>query len=208
MKIIMKKRQTLVILLATATLFVGCYRGRPSQKPPVHLIPDMDSQPKYDTQEASGFFEDGSTMRLPVEGTVAVGHLDNDSPYYRGKNDNGSFVAKTPVPITLPLLKRGRERFNIYCSPCHSRVGDGNGIVVKRGYLPPPTFHSDRLRDVEDGYIFNVITNGIRNMPSYSHQVPVSDRWAIVAYVRALQRSQNAKLADVPVELKEKITKK
>ena len=204
----MNKRQLFIILIASATLLSGCYRGKPSTKPPVHLIPDMDSQPKYDTQESSRYFEDGSSMRLPVDGTVAVGHLNEDSKYYKGKNNNGSFVKKNPVDVTLPLLNRGRQQFNIYCAPCHGRVGDGNGIVVKHGFLPPPTFHADRLRDVEDGYIYDVITNGIRNMPSLAHQVPVSDRWAIVGYVRALQRSQNATLNDVPIELREKITKK
>jgi len=204
----MKKINLLIVFVAAATLFSCCYRGRQSEKPPVHLIPDMDSQPKYDAQEASSYFEDGSTMRLPVEGTVAVGHLNEDNVYYKGKNDDGSFVKHNPVAVTLPVLKRGRERFNIYCAPCHGQIGDGNGIVVKRGFLPPPTFHGDHLRNVEDGHIFNVISNGIRNMPSYAHQVPVSDRWAIVAYVRALQRSQNASIKDVPVELREKITKK
>jgi len=204
----MNKRQLFIILIASATLLSGCYRGKPSTKPPVHLIPDMDSQPKYDTQESSRYFEDGSSMRLPVDGTVAVGHLNEDSKYYKGKNNNGSFVKKNPVDVTLPLLNRGRQQFNIYCAPCHGRVGDGNGIVVKHGFLPPPTLHADRLRDVEDGYIYDVITNGIRNMPSLAHQVPVSDRWAIVGYVRALQRSQNATLNDVPIELREKITKK
>ena len=204
----MNKRQLFIILIASATLLSGCYRGKPSTKPPVHLIPDMDSQPKYDTQESSRYFEDGSSMRLPVDGTVAVGHLNEDSKYYKGKNNNGSFVKKNPVDVTLPLLNRGWQQFNIYCAPCHGRVGDGNGIVVKHGFLPPPTFHADRLRDVEDGYIYDVITNGIRNMPSLAHQVPVSDRWAIVGYVRALQRSQNATLNDVPIELREKIKKK
>ena len=204
----MKNTTLTIFIFSIAALLGGCYRGRPSAKPPVHLIPDMDSQPRYDTQEQSNFFEDGSTMRLPVEGTVAFGHLNDDPAFFKGKNQNGSYIKLNPAPVTLPMIKRGRERYNIYCAPCHSQVGDGNGIVVKRGYLPPPTFHSDRLRAIEDGYLYDVVTNGIRNMPSYAHQIPVQDRWAIVAYTRALQKSQNASIKDVPEELREKLTKK
>jgi mono/diheme cytochrome c family protein len=105
----------------------------------------------------------------------------------------------------MELLKRGQERFNIFCSPCHGRLGDGKGIVVERGYSPPPTFHSDRVRSFPDGHIFDVITNGIRNMPPYGPQIPASDRWAIVAYFRALQRSQNATVNDIPVELRDQV---
>ena len=204
----MKNTTLTIFIFSIAALLGGCYRGRPSAKPPVHLIPDMDSQPRYDTQEQSNFFEDGSTMRLPVEGTVAFGYLNDDPAFFKGKNQNGSYIKLNPAPVTLPMIKRGRERYNIYCAPCHSQVGDGNGIVVKRGYLPPPTFHSDRLRAIEDGYLYDVVTNGIRNMPSYAHQIPVQDRWAIVAYTRALQKSQNASIKDVPEELREKLTKK
>ena len=105
----------------------------------------------------------------------------------------------------MQLLKRGQERFNIYCAPCHGQTGDGQGIVVQRGYLPPPSYHQDRLRKMPDGYIFDVITNGVRNMPSYRHQVPVADRWAIVSYLRALQRSQNATINDIPPEMRETV---
>ena len=203
------KNITVIIFLFCAAIFIsGCYRGRPSKKPPIHLVPDMDSQPRYDSQEESGYFEDAATMRLPVQGTIAIGQLNEDVAYYQGKNNSGAFVRDMPVEITLPMLRRGQQRFNIYCTSCHSRIGDGNGIVVKKGYLPPPTFHSERLRNVEDGHIFDVITNGIRNMPSHAHQIPVEDRWAIVAYIRALQKSQNATIDDVPVELREEITKK
>ena len=201
-------QKVIILPLLVVVLFAGCYRGQPKKKPPIHLVPDMDSQPKYDTQEYSTYFEDGSTMRLPVQGTVAIGHLDEDPAYYEGKNERGNFIRQNARPINMVLLKRGQERFNIYCAPCHGQVGDGTGIVVKHGYMPPPTFHQDRLRDIEDGYIFDVITNGIRNMPSYAHQVPVDDRWAIVAYVRALQRSQDASMNDVPEELRAQISKK
>ena len=204
----MNKIMLFIFLITATALFTGCYRGQPSKKPPIHLIPDMDSQPKYDAQEQSSYFRDGSTMRLPVEGTVAIGHLNDDIAYYKGKNNNGSFVKANPVEVTLPMLKRGQQRYNIYCAPCHGQVGDGNGIIVKKGYLPPPSFHSERIRALEDGAVYDIISNGIRNMPSYAHQIPVQDRWAIVAYVQALQKSQNATINDVPEELREKITKK
>jgi mono/diheme cytochrome c family protein len=185
----------------------GCYRGRPSAKPPVHLNPNMDDQPKYEAMEASKFFENHAAMRVPVEGTVPRGWLRLDVEYYTGKTADGKLVKEIPVEVTLPMLQHGQERFNIYCSPCHGRAGDGKGIIVNRGYVPPPSFHQDRLRAVEDGHIFDVITNGIRNMPSYRHQIPVEDRWAIVAYFRALERSQNASADDVPPEVLKKLQK-
>jgi mono/diheme cytochrome c family protein len=111
-------------------------------------------------------------------------------------------VNKMPVKLTSILLERGQKRYNIYCTPCHGLTGSGQGIVIKRGFLPPPSFHLDRLRDIEDGHIFDVISKGIRNMPSYSYQIPVADRWAIVGYFRALQRSQNATLKDIPEDVK------
>ena len=144
-------------------------------------------------------------MQLPVAGTVARGQLRADSVYYHGRDSNGELVLTIPVVMTSQLLRRGRERYDIYCSPCHSRVGDGRGIMTKRGYVPPPTFHNDRLRKVADGHLFDVISNGLRNMPSYAHQVPVDDRWAIVAYMRALQRSRNATIEDIPEKLRDQI---
>ena len=151
------------------------------------------------------FFDNNATMRVPVEGTVPRGWLREDVEYYTGKTEDGELIDEIPVDITLPLLQRGHERFNIYCSPCHGAVGDGQGVIVKRGYVPPPSFHVERLRNIEDGHIFDVITNGLRNMPSYRHQIPVEDRWAIVAYFRALERSQNASAEDVPDEVLKKI---
>jgi hypothetical protein len=202
-------RNILIAPLLLTALFLGsCQRGRPSEKPPVHIIPDMDSQPRYDTQQFGAFFSDRLAMRIPDSGVVAIGQLHDAPIFYAGKDKDGKYVPLTPLTISLPLLQRGRERFDIYCSPCHSRVGDGKGIVVSRGFVPPPTFHDARLRGVEDGYIFNVIINGLRNMPSYKAQIPVIDRWAITAYVRALQRAQNGRLQDVPEELRDQLTKK
>lgn len=180
----------------------GCYQGRPSGQPPIHLNPNMDHQPKYNPQAESRFFVNRSAMRMPVPGTVAVGDLHEDEVYYRGIDARGDTVRTMPVPVTLALLRRGQQRFNIYCAPCHSRVGDGHGIVVQRGLIPPPTFHSEKLRNYRDGYIFNVISHGIRNMPAYGPQIPVADRWAIVAYFRALQRSQNASIDDMPEDIR------
>lgn len=198
----MKKSIQLFIPLMISILMISCYRGKPSEDPPVHLNPNMDSQPKYEAQEASEFFEDGSAMRPPVPGTVARGDLREDDAYYRGRNGDGSLLVRLPVEITMKLLQHGRERYNIYCAPCHDQSGSGKGIVIKKGFLPPPSLHLERLRESPDGHIFDVVSNGIRNMPSYKHQIPVADRWAIVAYIRALQRSQNARAGDVPEDLR------
>ncbi len=201
-----KKNHTLIyIVLFTTVIVLGGCQGRPKQKPPVHPILDMDFQPKYEYQEKSRFFDDGISMRQPIPGTVARGKLHDDIAYNTGKNQDGSLVEKSPVPVTFTGLERGRERFDIYCSPCHSKIGDGKGILVNRGYIPPPSFHTDVIRNYADGHIFDVISHGIRNMPSYGHQVPVKDRWLIVNYIRALQRSQNANIDDVPVEMRDKI---
>jgi mono/diheme cytochrome c family protein len=186
-------------------VIVGCTRERPSEEAPIHLNPNMDSQPKYKAQGESEFFDDGATMRAPVAGTVARGDLREDDRFYKGKNADGSFVENAPVEVNSQLLNRGKERYDIYCAPCHSRVGDGRGIMVDRGYVPPPTFHSDRIREMPDGGIFDVITNGVRNMPGYRHQINPKDRWAIVMYTRALQRSRNATIDDIPIELRETV---
>lgn len=193
-----------LVSLILVGMMIAC-QGRPSEEPPIHLNPDMDNQPKYKAQSQSAFFADSAAMRHPVPGTVAREELRADDVYYRGLEADGRPVTKNPVPVDMRMLERGEERFDIYCSPCHGRVGDGRGIMVQRGYVPPPTFHDDRIRQLPDGEIFNVISHGIRNMPAYAHQIPVADRWAVIAYLRALQRSQNAKLEDIPVELQDKV---
>ena len=124
------------ILCGIMILSLGCARERPSGKPPIHLNPDMDNQPKYKAQSKSAFFEDGATMRTPVAGTVALGELEDDDRYYKGVDEKGAFIKTAPVEVTMQLLDRGQERYNIYCSPCHSRVGDGKGIMMTRGYVP------------------------------------------------------------------------
>ena len=160
---------------------------------------DMHDQPRYKPLAKSTFFDDHRSARPRVPGTVARGHLPGDPALETGKAGT-AFVAAVPVPIDLPLLKRGEQRYGIYCAPCHGRVGRGDGMIVRRGYRPPPSFHIDRLRAQPAGYFFDVITAGFGAMPDYAAQVSVPDRWAIVAYVRALQLSQNATMADVPAQ--------
>ena len=158
---------------------------------------DMHDQPKYKPLKSSAFFEDGRDSRPLVADTVARGHLDDDALLYTGKTGTG-FADEFPFAVTADVLARGQERFNIYCTPCHDRTGGGNGMIVRRGYRRPPSFHIDRLRAAPAGYFFDVITHGFGVMPDYSSQVPVTDRWAIVSYIRALQLSQHATLADAP----------
>jgi mono/diheme cytochrome c family protein len=199
----MKRTHTMMrMIIFAAGITLSACQGRPSEQPPIHLNPNMSHQPKYKPQSEAKDLDGNtiSTMRAPVDGTVARGELREDNIYYTAKDDKGKDVTKIPVPVTMELLMRGQERYNIYCSPCHGQTGRGNGIVVQRGMLPPPTYHSDMMRQFPDGHFFDVITNGIRNMPSYRSQVPVPDRWAIVSYIRALQRSEYAKLDDIPQE--------
>lgn len=158
---------------------------------------DMQDQPRYDPLSSSSFFRDGRSSRPQVPGTIARGHLGDDDFLDTGKVD-GAFVTSFPFPVTADVLRRGHERYDIYCSPCHDRTGSGNGMIAQRGYKHPPSFHIDRLRDMPPGYFFSVATGGFATMPGYATQVPIPDRWAIVAYIRALQLSQHATLADVP----------
>nr|MBN2278173.1 cytochrome c [candidate division Zixibacteria bacterium] len=196
---------TIMVLIFMAAFMAGCARERPSTRTPIHVNPNMDHQPKYRPQSESNFFADSASMRVPAAGTVAHGQLRDNIVFYQGKKPTGEFVKENPIPITMELLRRGHERFDIYCSPCHSRLGDGKGIMLSRGYVPPPSFHTDRIRSIPDGQIFDVISNGFGNMPSYSHQIPADDGWTIVAYLRALQLSQKAGVDDVPVELRDRI---
>lgn len=160
---------------------------------------DMHNQPKYKPLAGSEFFADGRASRPLVEGTVARGHLKVDEHLYTGKV-GGRFVDAFPFPVTRQVLERGRERYNIYCAVCHGREGQGRGMIVQRGFRQPPSYHTDRLRQAPAGHFFDVITNGFGSMYSYASRLSVEDRWAIVAYIRALQLSQNATLDDVPPE--------
>lgn len=164
---------------------------------------DMHDQPKAKPQSKSNFFVDGRTGRLPVEGTVARGDLREDDHLYRGKVD-GVFVTTFPFKIDAAIMERGRERYTIYCTPCHGRTGLGNGMVIQRGFkVPAASHHMERLRLAPVGYWFDVITNGFGVMFGYAAQIPVKDRWAIIAYVRALQLSRNATAEDVPAAERE-----
>lgn len=159
---------------------------------------DMHVQPRENPLARSDFYSDHRSERPPVEGTVARGELQADSYFYTGKigNNPGDMM---PFPVTKEILARGRERFNIFCAPCHSRLGDGNGFVPSRGFSrKPPSFHDERLMKAPVGYFFDVMTNGFGIMQDYASQIPTQDRWDIIAYIRALQLSQNATMADVP----------
>jgi mono/diheme cytochrome c family protein len=170
-----------ILILATLAIAAGCRQ-------------EMYDQPKYKDLRRSNFFADHRQARPLPAGTVARGFLQEDSRVFAGKVGN-ALVTEFPVPVDAALLARGRERFDIFCSPCHDRSGRGGGMVVKRGYRAPPSFHIERLREAPVGHFFDVITNGFGVMPDYSVQIDVSDRWAIVAYVRALQLSQYAPVA-------------
>ena len=158
---------------------------------------DMHDGPRYEPYEKSAFFTDGRAMRPQVEGTVARGQLRENEALYTGRS-GGVFLASYPVPLSEELVRRGQQRYSIYCTPCHGLTGRGDGMIVRRGYRQPPSFHTDRLRQQPPGYFYDVIAHGFGAMPDYASQVAVEDRWAIAAYIRALQLSQNATLADVP----------
>lgn len=182
-----------IVGICILAIGLSACRGQLSEKPPIHPNMNMDQQPRKEAQEVNRFFEDGRASRTPVEGTVARGFNKSDKAYYEGTNPDGSFIAEIPVDVTKSFLYRGQERYDIFCTPCHGTVGDGRGIIMtgRYGYVPAPSYHDDRLREVPDGEIYSSIYNGVRSMPSYATQIPVEDRWAIVAYIRALQASQN-----------------
>ena len=165
---------------------------------------DMHDQPKYTALQQTTFFTDNRSARPLVAGTVARGQLREDTVLYGGKV-NGADAEVFPFPIDDKVMARGQDRFNIYCSPCHGRTGQGNGMVVQRGYRRPPTYHQDRLRTAPVGHFFDVVTNGFGAMPDYATQIRAEDRWAIVAYIRALQLSQHATIGDVPAAERDKI---
>ena len=160
---------------------------------------DMHDQPKFKPYAKSDFFADQRSARPLVDGTIARGHLRDDAVLYTGKAA-GKPVEEFPFAVTAAVMARGQERFDIFCSPCHGRTGAGDGMIVRRGYRKPPTFHQDRLRQAAPGYTFDVITSGFGAMPDYAQQIPARDRWAIVAYIKALQRSQNAPAGTLPAE--------
>jgi mono/diheme cytochrome c family protein len=163
------------------------------------LRQDMADQPKNRPQSPSEFFSDGRSERPLIENTVAHGAVDND--VYNVAKDYSGF----PVPVDEKLLKRGEDRYKVFCTPCHGLQGDGNGMAAVRGMKHPPTYHIDRLRQASNGYFYDVVTNGFGSMYSYAERIPPRDRWAIIAYVRALQLSRNARVSDLPEGLRQKL---
>lgn len=178
----------LLVMLAT---FLGACRGQPSEKPPIYTQSNMYWQDRFNAQQENPFFEDHRAMREPVQGTVARGHLENDLAFFQGINDDGSYVERIPVDVTRSFLMRGQHQYNIFCTACHGGVGDGNGPVSDYGYIAASLL-TENARNMPDGEIYSAIYNGVRTMNSYRHQIKAKDRWAIVAYVRALQLSQDA----------------
>lgn len=177
-------RGSVAIALLALTLSSGCYQK-------------MGRQPRYDPLEPSAFFADGMTARPRIEGTVARGELSSD-PYFETGKINGQVGDGFPMPVTEAVMNRGESRFNIFCAQCHGRLGDGNGMIPARGFRRPPSFHTEALRAARAGHFFDVMTNGFASMPPYRTMVPARDRWAIAAYIRALQLSQGATMSDVP----------
>lgn len=182
-------------VVALPVLLAGCRQPRQA----------MYDQPKYEPYEAARLWDNGTMARPFPDGTVARGRHEDDRAYLTGTLSTGDFAPAIPERFTVDrqLLRRGQQRFNIYCSPCHGKLGFGDGMIVQRGFLQPPSYHQQRLREMPDGYFFDVMTRGFGQMPSYASQVPVDDRWAIVTYIRALQLSQNARLAALPEEVQE-----
>lgn len=213
------------ILVCCAVLALAGFRGGKMSQPPIEIFPDMDHQPKYQPQHPTDFFADGRAARKPVEGTIPLGYtlehrflqsgakngtlgptgFSNVPDYYNTGKIGDSYGDGFPLEVTEQLLQRGEERFNISCAVCHGRTGSGNGIVTQYGLVGVANFHDERIRTMPDGQIFSTITNGKTNMGAYGPLIAVEDRWAIVTYVRALQRSQNATVADLSEEAKKQL---
>ncbi|CAN5419350.1 hypothetical protein BH23BAC3_BH23BAC3_17670 [soil metagenome] len=179
-------------LFLLALLLMAC-RGQQSENPPISPQQNMQFQDRFNAQQENPFFENNMAMRAPVEGTVSRGAMRQNTALYEGTGDDGEYVTENPMDVTRSFLYRGKDRYDIFCATCHGGTGDGQGIIMtgQYGYVPAPTFHRSASYNMSDGEFFSAITNGIRTMPPYNTQVKVEDRWAIVAYIRALQRSQN-----------------
>ena len=182
----------LVVPLLLVVAFGSACRGMTSTKPPVHLNPSMDNQPKARAQSESDFFYDGASMRPPVPGTVARGELREDRAFFEGKDAAGELLARSPVAATPALVARGADRYRIYCQPCHDPRGDGKGVLAQRGGVPTTSIHDPKVLNATDGHVYNVITNGQGLMPAYRWPIPPADRWAIGAHVRQMQQQRQA----------------
>ena len=191
------KRGAMVVAAMVLCSGCGVLRGCTSSQPPIHLNPSMDNQPKVKAQASSDFFYDGSAMRKPIPGTVARGELKENDAFFLGKGPDGAPVAKMPVTVDETMLARGRDRYAIYCQPCHDARGDGKGILFQRGGVPTASFHTDKVLAYPDGQLFDIITNGSGLMPGYRWPIPPADRWAIIAHVHELQTARTARAAAV-----------
>jgi mono/diheme cytochrome c family protein len=205
-------------LFLVGLLAVAGFRGQKSEKPPIEIFPDMDHQPKVKAQAPSEFFADGRGNRQPVPGTVPLGYeapvskenpFPDEGKYRMVRYSSGTDYLNTgrfgdqwgtgiPMPVTAELMQRGQERYTIFCGVCHGASGGGNGVAGQYGLVAIASLHQDRLREMADGEIYNTITHGKNTMLGYGSKIPVDDRWAIVAYVRALQMAQTATINDVP----------
>jgi mono/diheme cytochrome c family protein len=189
------KRTLVVVALGLALTGCGLVRGCTSSKPPIHINPSMDDQPKVRPQSESAFFYDGAGMRKPVEGTVARGELREDDAFFKGIGADGKPLAAIPVTVDAAMLARGADRYAIYCAPCHDLRGDGKGILFQRGNVPTTSFHADKVLAYPPGQVFDIMTNGSGLMPAYKWPIPPADRWAIVAHIQSLQKERAETLA-------------
>jgi len=189
-----------LFFLVVLTIGALGFRGSVTTRPPLEVFPDMDRQSKYQPQGESAFFADGRAARPIPAGTVSRAPLRADPFLYEGRDDNGDFARGFPESLVIDrqFMARGQHYFDIYCAPCHGGIGDGRGIVTQYGWGGPANFHQDILRVMPEGELFNTISNGKNTMFGYADKISPEDRWAVVAYLRALQRSQDGRLADVP----------
>jgi mono/diheme cytochrome c family protein len=195
------------LFVCVLTVSIFGFRGSRSEKPPLEVFPDMDRQPKYKPQGSSTFFADGRSDRPLPPGVVARGDLRADVELYSGKNNGGQWLNVFPAAVSVDakLMERGRHSYTIYCAPCHGATGDGNGITKQYGMGATPSYHDERLRKLSHGEIYNVIANGKGTMLPYADKIAVEDRWAVVAYVRALQRAAQGTANDVPPAFKNQL---
>lgn len=201
----LQRRTAKLLLVAGAALALGACSNFPSRQPPIWIFPDMKRQAKYKPQMSAPFFSDGRTSRRPVEGTIAQEWYKADEAFATGVAADNTYVAKNPLPLNKQTLAQGQVKFNIYCAPCHDRTGSGRGVVPSKAIWVPGNLHDERIVNFVDGELYHVISMGRRTMPGYRFQISDQDRWAIVAYVRALQRSWRGTMNDVPADMQSKV---
>jgi|WetSurMetagenome_2_1015567.scaffolds.fasta_scaffold166617_1 mono/diheme cytochrome c family protein len=199
------RRAALVMVVVALSALLSACSNFPSRQPPLYIWDDMKWQPKYKAQQQSKFFYDQRDSRRPVSGTVPQENFQPEQVLATGITASNEYVARNPEPLDKAVLLRGQQKFNVYCSPCHDRTGSGRGIVAARSSWVPGNLHDDRVVNMVDGEIFNVITMGRRSMPAYRFQINEKDRWAIVAYVRALQLSWRGTINEVPADMQAKL---